>query len=43
MSTNMVAAQAILWTALGLIFAPMAERLLAPGSDASSPRELVTR
>ena len=38
-----VAAQAILWTALGLIFTPMAERLLAPGRDASSQQELVTR
>lgn len=37
-----VAAQAILWTALGLIFAPMAERLLAPTSGSRSEGEFVT-
>lgn len=36
-----VAAQAILWTALGLIFAPMAERLLAPAGRPRSVRDLV--
>jgi len=31
-----VAAQALLWTALGLVFAPMAERLLDPAKRASA-------
>jgi hypothetical protein len=38
-----LAAQAILWTALGLIFAPMAERLLKPGTGTGSEREMVNR
>jgi Probable cobalt transporter subunit (CbtA) len=38
-----IAAQAILWTTLGLIFAPMADRLLASGSRTRSEREMVTR
>lgn len=37
-----VAAQAILWGALGLIFAPMAERQLAPEGGARADRELVS-
>jgi heme A synthase len=36
-----VGAQLILWSALGLIFAPMAERLLAPEGRTRSERELV--
>lgn len=33
-----VAAQLILWAAMGLVFAPMAERLLTPGRAGSKPR-----
>lgn len=36
-----VGAQVILWSALGLIFAPMAERLLTPASRKRSQDELV--
>jgi hypothetical protein len=32
-----IAAQLILWTALGLVFAPMAERLLTPGRAGGNP------
>jgi hypothetical protein len=34
-----VTAQVILWAAVGLLFAPMAERLLAPGSAAAPSRQ----
>jgi hypothetical protein len=34
-----IAAQAILWGAIGLIFAPMADRLLAPGPARAELRE----
>jgi predicted cobalt transporter CbtA len=38
-----VAAQAILWSAIGLIFAPMADRLLEPARDHRPGGERVTR
>jgi hypothetical protein len=34
-----IAAQAILWGAIGLIFAPLADRLLAPGPARAELRE----
>jgi hypothetical protein len=36
-----VAAQLILWSGIGLLFAPMAERLLAPSTPASTERNTV--
>ena len=37
-----VAAQLILWSAIGLLFAPMAERLLTPAAPSSPEREAVS-
>jgi hypothetical protein len=37
-----VGAQLLLWSAIGLVFAPLAERLLQPSPDTPVTRESIT-